>query len=288
MKIAVTGKGGAGKTTLAVYLSRYLADLDRPVYLLDADPDANAALALGLDARDHPLPLSELRELIEERTESGSGAGGFFKLNPKVDDVPERYSVDCRGVRLLRTGRVKKGGSGCLCPENAFLSSVLAHMFFGNDAWVILDMEAGIEHLGRATAQGVDAMLVVVEPGRRSVQTAHDVARLAADIGINCVGAVLNKLQGGEAEELERMLRPMPVLAWLPFDSSVAAADMEGGCAYRGAEVQKQVVSGLLEKIEELKSAGDDGEKDSEARAAGAENEKQVNSEGRKKQEIHE
>ncbi len=250
MRIAVTGKGGAGKTTLAIFLSRYLADSGAEVYLLDADPDANAAMALGLDSGSAPVPLTELKELIEERTGSDSGYGGFFKLNPKVDDVPGTYSVDAGGVHLLRTGRLRKGGSGCMCPENAFLRAVLSHMFFGVDSWVILDMEAGVEHLGRATAEGVDAMLAVVEPGMRSIQTAHHVAKLAADIGVGRVGAVLNKLRGGEADGMERLLEPLPVLGRISYDEEVARADLEGGCAYRGTEEQKLMVAGLLERIE--------------------------------------
>ncbi len=259
MKIAVTGKGGAGKTTLTVCMSRYLADRGRDVYLLDADPDANAALALGLGSEDHPQPLTELKDLIEERTGADSGYGNFFKLNPKVDDVPATYSVLASGVRLLRTGRVKKGGSGCMCPENAFLSAVLSHMFFADKAWVILDMEAGVEHLGRATAQGVDAMLVVVEPGRRSIHTAHEVAKLAADIGVAHVGAVLNKLRGDEAGRIERALEPVPVLGRFPYDEDVAMADLEGRCAYRGTDDQVRIVEGLLEKIEDFSAAEAEG-----------------------------
>ncbi len=256
MKIAITGKGGAGKTTLAVYLSRYLADRGSKTYLLDADPDANSALALGLDADDQqPLPLTELKDLIRERTGSDSNYGNFFKLNPKVDDVPGDYSIDAGGVRLLRLGRVKKGGAGCMCPENAFLNSVLSHMFFADDAWVILDMEAGIEHLGRGTAQGVDIMLVVVEPGRRSIHTAHEAAALAKDIGVLNVGAVLNKIRGSEGEEIERLLEPVPVLARIPYSDAVAAADMGGECAYRGTKEQVSVIEELMGKLKELGDA---------------------------------
>ncbi len=249
MKIAITGKGGAGKTTLAVFLARFLADRGDDVYLIDADPDANVGLALGLAPPQHPRPLSELKDLIAERTGSDSGYGSFFKLNPKVDDIPETHSADADGVRLLRTGRLKKGGSGCYCPENAFLKSILSHMFFSSDAWVILDMEAGIEHLGRATAQGVDVMLVVVEPGQRSIQTAHDVAKLGADIGVTNIGAVINKLSGAQGAEIKRRLEPVTVLAQIPYDENIASADMQGVCAYQGDESQKKIVEMLINNL---------------------------------------
>ncbi len=252
MKIAITGKGGAGKTTLSVYIARFIAEQSRDVYLIDADPDANAALALGLNNSEGPLSLADLNDVIKERTGAESGYGGFFTLNPRVDDIPGKYSIDVDGVRLLRTGRLKKGGSGCFCPENAFLSSVVSHMFFGSNAWVILDMEAGIEHLGRATAQGVDAMLVVVEPGKRSIQTAHDVAGLADDIGVSQVGAVINKVRGTEAEEIKELLQPVPVLAQIPYEDDVFRADMRGECAYKGTETQREIVADLINKMESL------------------------------------
>ena len=103
--------------------------------------------------------------------------GQLFSLNPRVADIPERYAVDAGGVKLLRMGRLKKGGAGCLCPENAFVRSLLSHLVFQTGQMVILDMEAGVEHLGRGTARGVDAMLVVVEPGLRSIQTAFSVKK---------------------------------------------------------------------------------------------------------------
>jgi len=184
IKIAITGKGGAGKTTVAVMLARYLAEAGQKVIVLDADPDANTAMALGIAPEDCPEPVSDLKGLIAERTGARGGGGEFFTLNPRVDDIPERYAVDADGVKLLRMGRLAQGGGGCFCPENAFLKNLLAYLFFSDDQTVILDMEAGVEHLGRGTAQGVDRMLVVVEPGRRSIATARTIKQYAADIGL--------------------------------------------------------------------------------------------------------
>ncbi len=250
MKLAITGKGGAGKTTIAVILAKYLVEEGREVVLVDADPDANAAITLGLDPSEQPEPISELKDLIAERTGAKGTGGDFFTLNPRVDDIPQRYSVEVGGIRLLRMGRLTKGGAGCFCPENAFLKSLLAHLIFQQDQVVILDMAAGVEHLGRGTAQGVGKMLVVVEPGRRSIQTALTIRRYAADIGIHDVGVVVNKY--GSEEDLkvvEEQLCGLPVLGRFPYQEAIAAADLQGVCPYTGTEEQRRFARELLAGI---------------------------------------
>jgi CO dehydrogenase maturation factor len=250
MKLAVTGKGGVGKTTVAVLLARYLADQGRRVILIDADPDANTAITLGLDPACQPEPISELKDLIAERTGAKGTGGEFFTLNPRVDDIPERYSVDVGGIKLLRMGRLAKGGAGCFCPENAFLKNLLAYLIFQQDQVVILDMEPGVEHLGRGTAQGVDRMLVVVEPGQRSIQTAFAIKGYAADIGIHNIGIVVNKFRSeAELRSIESRLDGLPVLGRFPYDEAVAAADLRGTCPYTGAEAQKERVREMLAAI---------------------------------------
>ena len=140
---------------------------------MDADPDANLAMALGVPDPENLVPLSQMKEMIAERTESQPGSmGGFFKFNPKVDDIPEKYARQIDGIKLIIMGGVKKGGSGCVCPESVLLRTLVTHMVLLRDEVVVMDMEAGIEHLGRATAQGVDRLIIVVEPGRRSIETA--------------------------------------------------------------------------------------------------------------------
>ncbi len=247
MKLAITGKGGAGKTTITVLLARYLADTGQKVIVLDADPDANTAMALGLAAEDCPDPVSDLKGLIAERTGTKGSGGDFFTLNPRVDDIPERYAVDAGGVKLLRMGRLAQGGGGCFCPENAFLKNLLAYLFFSDDQTVILDMEAGVEHLGRGTAQGVDRMLVVVEPGRRSIQTARIIRQYAADIGIKEVGVIINKYRSEEQlHSIEQELEGLPVVGRIPYDDYIAGADLQGVCPYRGTDDQKRLVGELL------------------------------------------
>jgi CO dehydrogenase maturation factor len=250
MKLAITGKGGAGKTTVAVILAKRLAGSGRGVVVVDADPDANTALALGLPPERHPQALSELKDLIADRTGATGAGGEFFSLTPKVDDIPERYAVKVDGIRLLRMGRLAQGGAGCFCPENAFLKNLLAHLLFSGTEDVILDMEAGVEHLGRGTAQGVDRMLVVVEPGRRSIETARTIRHYAADIGVHDVMVVLNKYRSPEElSAIEDQLGDLPVAGCLPYQAEIASADLEGGCPYTGTEEQEAFADEVLAAV---------------------------------------
>src|SRR5512136_2341056 len=201
MKIAITGKGGVGKTTLSALLAQAYADAGRQVLAVDADPSPCLAGALGFPAelRDALHPISEMDELIEERTGARPGTiGGFFTLNPRVDDIPERFSVMHRGVRLLEMGSVDTGGSGCICPESAMLKTLFANLLLRKQDVLLLDMYAGVEHLGRATVDFVDAMLVVVEPTRRSLGTAIQIKKLANDIGLSRLLLVGNKVRDAD------------------------------------------------------------------------------------------
>lgn len=231
-KIAITGKGGVGKTTLAALLAHTYAEEGRRVIAIDADPAPNLAFALGfpMEAVSKVIPISEMRELIAERTGAEPGStGGYFKLNPKVDDVPERFSITRRGVKLLIMGGVKKGGTGCLCPENALLRALMRHLLLERREVVIMDMEAGVEHLGRATAQAVDALLIVVEPGLRSLHAAELIRKLASDIGLGRVYVVGNRVGGAADREFIRGNLPdQHVIGYLSESSKAIEAEKTG------------------------------------------------------------
>ncbi len=228
MKIAVSGKGGVGKTLLASLLCRVFVESGYSVIAIDADPDANLAATLGFPHPEQITPISEMRTLIEERTGVEPGQVAlYFKLNPKVDDLPEKYSRQHDGIKLMVMGRIKKGGSGCYCPENALLHALLVHLLVARDEVVILDMEAGIEHLGRGTATAVDKLIIVVEPGRRSVETAHRITELARDIGLQNIAVVGNKLRNqAEKEFLISSLPGFEFLGFIPYDQAIVAADL--------------------------------------------------------------
>ena len=223
MKIAISGKGGVGKTLLSAFLARAFAKDGYEVIAIDADPDANLGATLGFPDADKIIPISHLKELILERTGAKESAAGlFFKLNPKVDDLPDVHSVKHDGIRLMVMGEVKKGGSGCYCPENALLSSLMSHLLLGRDEVVILDMAAGIEHLGRGTAQAVDRLIIVVEPGRASLETAQRVKRLAGDIGIKELAVVGNKVHNADEEAyIKDGTGGMEILGVIPYDAGL-------------------------------------------------------------------
>jgi len=230
MKIAVSGKGGVGKTTFASFLIRSLADEGKTVLAIDADPDANLAQALGVKDSAGIVPISNMKELIEERTEAKVGSmGSFFKLNPKVDDLPEKLSVKVDGIRVMVLGGVKKGGAGCICPESTLLKSLVRHVVLARDEVIVLDMEAGLEHLGRGTAMAVDRLIVVVEPGRRSIETAYQIRNLSRDIGVKSLSLVGNKIRSEKDKAF--LLKQMPefeFLGFIPFGNEIIEADLEG------------------------------------------------------------
>lgn len=257
LKVAFGGKGGVGKTTITSLLARCLAsNTEKTVIAIDADPVTNLAAALGIP-EDKPItPISELTELIEERTGAKAGTmGGFFTLNPKVDDIPERFSLERDGVKLLVMGTVKSGGSGCICPESTILKALMTHLVLYRDDIVLMDMEAGVEHLGRATSGSVDALVIVVNPGARSRAAASQIKKLGTEIGIKNIIVLGNRVRNKDDEELIKESLPgHEILGFLPETEEIIKADREGVRPFEDIHDAPQVFFEIAQKLARIGS----------------------------------
>jgi CO dehydrogenase maturation factor len=254
MKIAISGKGGVGKTTLAGVMARILAKRGRKVLAIDADPDSNLASAIGLpkEALAKLSPIASMTSMIEERTGAKKGTfGSVLKLNPKVDDLPDEMGVNYEGIRLLLLGCIPQGGGGCFCPENVLLKNLVRHLLVKREEALIIDMEAGLEHLGRGSTGQVDALIIVVEPGQRAMNTARQIKKLGEDLKIKNMMIVGNKVNSEEDRQLiERDLSDFPVLGYMSFNPKVLQADKEGKSPFDMDEKIKEEVNTILTELE--------------------------------------
>jgi CO dehydrogenase maturation factor len=233
-KIAISGKGGVGKTTVTAGLARALGRRGYRVIALDMDPSPNLLGSLGCDLSfEEVRPLMEMEELIAERTGAPPGGyGAVFKLNPKVDDLLTRFGVRCRdGVELLVLGRIQRGGGGCFCPANNLAKRLIDHLS-GVADFLLMDMEAGVEHLGRGTTRTVELLLVVVEPSLKSLAATRHILELARDLEVSRLYALLNKVRSPReeallAKELKRL--GIPLLHTLPLYPDLAEAELQAG-----------------------------------------------------------
>lgn len=250
MKIAISGKGGTGKTTLTALLGYLYSQEGKKVFLIDADPDGNLGITLGFSQNELSklTPISELKKLINERTEN-TGTG-LFKLNPKVDDIPEKYSLKKDNIHFLLLGTLKKGGSGCYCPENTFLKSLLRNLIVEREEIVIIDMPAGIEHFGRGTSESVDALIIVVEPTLKSIQTAQRIVSLASDLKINKILFVGNKIiNDSDLQFIKDNLSKEPI-GHLSYSPQVLESEKSGIPLYQSAKQTLNEVLSIKEKLE--------------------------------------
>ena len=244
LRVAVTGKGGVGKTTFSAAIADALAaDPERDVVALDADPDMNLASALDVET---PPAITEQEGLIEDRAGSG---GGLVSLAPDVDDVFETHATGFgENGRLLTIGAPAGGNTGCMCPENSFVRSLVRSALDVDH--LVMDMEAGVEHLGRGTADEVDVMLVVVEPSMASIETAKRVSDLADDLGVPAVRAVVNRTRGN-AERVVNEL-DVPVVATMGEDDDVAEAALTGESPVAVSPRLREVAARIVESVDAI------------------------------------
>ena len=252
MKIAVTGKGGVGKTTTTAFIARALKQAGHKVIAIDADPDSNLAACMGYPHPESIRPLVELKDLIEERTGMKPGTtGGMFILNPKVDDIPEKFSIDIDGIKVLVAGAVKKGGSGCYCPENAFIRNLVSHLLLDPETSLILDMEAGVEHLSRGTVRAVDWLVTVVEPAPRSVETALRIKHMAAEIGLTRIAAVGNRIRvQGDRDYLVGALKGIPYAGFFPFEEGLHTVEIAGKSVVTASATMGRIAGEIVEYLQ--------------------------------------
>jgi len=255
VKIAIGGKGGVGKTTVCAIWAQLFAESGFDVLAIDADPNTTLASAFGIAPPQCPEPLIKMKQLIAERTATGKEAvGAYFRLNPKVSDLPEKYWLEANGLKLLVLGAITQAGAGCACPEGAFLKALLRHTILQRQELVLVDLAAGVEFMGRASVQGIDAFVAVVEPGGRSIETANNIAKMAKELGIGCVATIANRItEPAQAEVIKSQLKDTVLLGTLRYSRSLQEADLRRAPVF-GADAEvteqlKQAKNKLVELI---------------------------------------
>ncbi len=247
-RVAIGGKGGVGKTTVCGVLAQLLAKSGLDVLAIDADPDTNLAAALGATAVQVPESIINMKKLISERTGTDKNAtGAYFRMNPEVGDIPEKYWVEINGLKLFVLGGITRAGAGCACAEGSFLRALLTHTMLNRKEAIIVDLEAGVECMGRSSIEGINALIVVVEPGSRSIETALNISQMAKSLNIKQVSAIINKVtDDSQIEQIRSQLGAIPVLTAIKYTPEIQRADMDRSNVLDSAP-------SLVEKLSEAK-----------------------------------
>ena len=233
MKIAVSGKGGVGKTLVAGTLARLFARDGYKVLAIDNDSAMNLSYTLGIDedTKNKIVPISEMKQMIQERTNVPGAGSGVYNINPEVADIPDRYKVKGPdGLELLVLGGIQEPATGCLCPENALIRTLLYNLFVKRDEVVIVDFEAGLEHLGRGTAKGIDVMLVVSEPSQKALDLSFKIIQLSKKLGIINIYLIANKLiDEQQLDVVNELIKDwdVPLFHTIPYDTEIGKADLK-------------------------------------------------------------
>jgi CO dehydrogenase maturation factor len=242
MKVAVSGKGGVGKTLIAAGLARGFAERGLKTMAIDADSSPNLGLTLGLSAEETRkiVPISENKELVESKT--STGYSGVYRLSFTVDDIVRDYSVSTPfGVNLIVMGTVQSMGSGCMCAPNAVIRALLRHLIVDRNEAVVLDLEAGVEHIGRGTARQVDALLIVADSNLKSLEIAKHIHDLAANAGLKQLYLIGNRIMNETQKEAVTSFAEkngLSTLTFIPFDEKVTEADMLGETPLKNKEIK--------------------------------------------------
>ncbi|MFO7795607.1 MAG: AAA family ATPase [Promethearchaeati archaeon] len=261
MKIAVSGKGGVGKTLIAGTLARLFAKDGYNVLAIDNDSAMNLSYTLGIDpeVKKDIIPISEMKELVKERTEVKGGGPGVYNINPRVSDIPDRFKVSGPdNLELLVLGGIEEPATGCLCPENALIRTLLHNLFVKRDEVIIVDFEAGLEHLGRGTAKGIDVMLVITEPSQKSLDLSKKIINLSKKLGIINIYLVANKVIDDSQEEIINKRTQnweVPLYHSVPYDIEIGKADLNGEppLDFNSDSKAVQCIKTLYLKLKQLK-----------------------------------
>ncbi|MCS7180838.1 MAG: AAA family ATPase [bacterium] len=250
MKIAISGKGGTGKTTISTCLTQIFLKRGKRVILIDADPDSNIKTTLNI--KEEITPLIELKEIIAERTGTTPGERAIvFKMNPEVDDIPDRFFYKNGNLLVGVLGTVRGGGLGCMCPENAFLKAVLRNLILKRNEVVIIDMPAGIEHLGRGTTEGIDWLLIITEPTEKSIDTTERIEKLAKEIKIKRIGVIGNKVESEvERNFISEKLKNLNILGFIPYFQEIKKGEIEGKTPWEVVDKILDYFNEIVEKLE--------------------------------------
>lgn len=248
MKIAISGKGGVGKTTIMAMLAEQLKNEGKEVLLIDADSSPHMAQTIGVENVEAIKPIAEMKDLLAERSGKVEGSP-FYNINPQVDDLMGKFMIEKDGIKLMVLGAIESGNTGCACAENTVLKRLLTKLLLLPTQVVLLDMEAGVEHLGRGTIAGVDRLLIVVIPSKSSVRTALKIKKLAADVGIKNISFVGNRVLDEEDKEfLTDALGEEPV-TYFPDSPAILKTERKGQPVTGAINEVRSAVSSLINNI---------------------------------------